>query len=254
MSGRGTTVVGGLVSDNSITGATITASYAIGRVSGNDSSPTRGLVSNDGFATVTASYWDTETSGIPDDSDAFQPEGKTTAELQTPTGYTGIYADWNIDVDGGGNDNPWAFGENYQYPVLRYGRTQAQIQAQFEAQPLRPSSTGADVNQDGRLNAQDALLMVRTYLPGVQGAGVDANDRERANEWRRQGRAVGGDLNGDGRITEQDALIMYYAYEFGTLLDNHPTLRRLLLNGVRGQMPPTDTTYREFLRRANRLR
>ena len=78
-----------------------------------------------------------------------------------------------------GNDNPWAFGEDYQYPVLRHGRTPAQINAQFYLQ----SRTGAtsDINQDGRLNAQDAILMYQTYLPGA-GAGVDANDRERANE------------------------------------------------------------------------
>ena len=248
--------IGGLiaVADRS----TITASYAIGRVSGNSTSATRGLLSAFNLATITASYWDTETSGIPDDSDAFQPEGKTTAELQAPTDYTGIYADWNIDVDGGGNDNPWAFGENYQYPVLRYGRTPAQIRAQFEAQPLRPSSTGADVNEDGLLNAQDALLMVRTYLPGVRGAGVAADDQERATAWQESGRAVGGDLNGDGRITEQDALIMYYAYQFRALLENHAALRQRLLNGLRGsgrrQMPDTDATYRELLRRALRLR
>ena len=260
VSGRhDSTSIGGLVSQNTQGSAAITASYAIGRVSGNDLSPTRGLISLRNFATITASYWDTETSGIADDVDTDAPEGKTTAELQTPTDYTGIYADWNVNVDGvTGNDDPWAFGEDYQYPVLRHGRTPAQIQAQFEAQPLRPSSTGADVNEDGRLNAQDALLMVRTYLPGVRGAGVDADDRERATAWRESGRAVGGDLNGDGRITEQDALIMYYAYQFRALLENHAALRQRLLNGLRGsgrrQMPDTDATYRELLRRALRLR
>ena len=260
VSGRhDSTSIGGLVSQNTQGSAAITASYAIGRVSGNDLSPTRGLISLRNFATITASYWDTETSGIADDTDDNAPEGKTTAELQTPTDYTGIYANWNVNVDGvTGNDNPWAFGENYQYPVLRHGRTPAQIQAQFEALPLRPSSTGADVNEDGRLNEQDALLMVRTYLPGVRGAGVAADDQERATAWQESGRAVGGDLNGDGRITEQDALIMYYAYQFRALLENHAALRQRLLNGLRGsgrrQMPDTDATYRELLRRANRLR
>ena len=241
--------VGGLVGYNVF--GTITASYATGQVTGN--SQVGGLVGFRIGGTFTASYWDTETSG---QSSSAGGTGHTTAELQTPTDYTGIYANWNVNGVTG-NDNPWAFGANYQYPVLRYRRTQAQIQAQFDAQPLRPSSTGADVNQDGSLNAQDALIMYRTYLPGA-GAGVDADDRERANEWRRQGRAVGGDLNGDGRITEQDALIMYYAYQFRALLQNHAALRQRLFNGLRGsgsqQMPPTDTTYREFLRRALRLR
>ena len=246
---NGAQTVGGLIGADSL--GSITASYTLGRVSGTSSVS----AFRSGSGTVTASYWDTETSDIADDTDDNAPEGKTTAELQTPTDYTGIYANWNVNVDGvTGNDNPWAFGEDYQYPVLRHGRTQAQIQAQFEAQPLRPSSTGADVNQDGRLNEQDALLMYQTYLPGVRGAGVVADVRERATAWQESGRAVGGDLNGDGRITEQDALIMVYAYQFRALLENHAALRQLLLNGVRGQMPDTDATYRELLRRANRLR
>ena len=255
VSGRGTTVVGGLVSENQI-GGTITASYAIGRVSGTSTSATRGLIGTQDFTTIIASYWDTETSGIPDDSDAFQPEGKTTAELQTPTDYTGIYADWNVNVDGvTGNDNPWAFGTDSQYPVLRHGRTQAQIQFQFDLQTLAT----ADVNRDGTLSAQDALIMYRTYLPALRGTGVvEPAIVARATAWRESGRAVGGDLNSDGRINEQDALIMFYTYQFQALLQNHAALRQLLFNGLRGsgsqQMPPTDTTYREFFRRALRLR
>ena len=35
-------------------------------------------------------------------------------------GYTGIYADWNVDVDGDGNaDDPWSFGTSSEYPTLR---------------------------------------------------------------------------------------------------------------------------------------
>ena len=155
-----------------------------------------------------------------------------------------------------GNDNPWAFGNALQYPVLRYGRTQAQINAQFRLQG-DAAFADADINQDSEIDEQDALFMYQTYLPGA-GAGVDANDRERANEWRRQGRAVGGDLNGDSDINEQDALIMFYAYQFRALLENHAALRQRLLNGLRGsgrrQMPNTDATYRELLRRALRLR
>ena len=248
----GSTNTGGLVGESFL--GTITASYAAGQVTGTSS--VGGLVGSN-VGTITASYWDTETTGQSSSSGSPDTDGKTTAELQTPTDYTGIYADWNIDVDGvTGNDKPWAFGADYQYPVLRHRRTQTQINAQFYRQSQGVGAL-ADVNQDLRIDAQDALLMYRTYLPGA-GAGVDADDRERANEWRRQGRAVGGDLNGDGRITEQDALIMYYAYQFRALLQNHAALRQRLFNGLRGsgsqQMPPTDTTYREFLRRALRLR
>ena len=242
--------VGGLVGWHLV--STATASYATGQVTrGNN---VGGLVGTNSGGTLTASYYDRETSG---QSDTGKGEPKTTAELQTPTDYTGIYADWNIDVDGvTGNDNPWVFGADNQYPVLRYRRTQAQINAQFFLQ-IREGDLRmlADVNQDLRIDAQDALLMYRTYL---EVPGPTEDQRAQATAWQRQGRAVGGDLNGDGDINEQDALIMYYAYQFRALLQNHATLRQLLFNGLRGsgsqQMPPTDTTYREFLRRALRLR
>ena len=49
--------------------------------------------------------------------------GKTTAELQTPTDYTGIYAAWNVDLNrslfsNGVGDEPWDFGTTTQYPAL----------------------------------------------------------------------------------------------------------------------------------------
>ena len=96
----------------------ITASYATGPVSGTSSTGIGGLI---GIlnGTVTDSYWDTTTSG-----QAASPggTGKTTSELQTPTAYTGIYADWNLNLDGeGGNDDPWNFGTATRYPVLKYG-------------------------------------------------------------------------------------------------------------------------------------
>ena len=46
---------------------------------------------------------------------------------------------------------------------------------------------------------------------------------------------------------------MYYAYQFEDLLNQSAVLRQLLLNGVRGQMPPTDATYRQLLRNARQL-
>ena len=254
-SGRVTGVgasVGGLVGHNAL--STITTSYASGRVTGN--SQVGGLVGGNA-GTVTASYWDTETTGQSSSAGSPDTDGKTTAALQNPTDYTGIYENWNVNVDGvTDNDNPWAFGTSSHYPVLRYGRTQAKINAQFFLQiPEGNLRMLADVNQDLRIDAQDALIMYRTYLP-VPGPTED--QRTQATAWQRQGRAVGGDLNGDGDINEQDALIMYYAYQFRVLLQNHAALRQLLFNGLRGsgsqQMPPTDTTYQEFLRRALRLR
>ena len=94
----------------------VEASYATGRVSG----PGRnvgGLVGN-AFRRheVAASYWDTETSGV---SVSGGGSGRRTSALQGPTGYSGPYAAWDVDVDGdGGLDAPWDFGTASEYPVL----------------------------------------------------------------------------------------------------------------------------------------
>ena len=109
-------MIGGLVGHNS---GPITASYARGAVSGPPQFRVRsGLVGyGNGSPTITASYWDTVASG---QSESHAGAGKTTAQLQSPTGYSGIYANWNVDLDGDGNgDDPWAFGTASQYPVLK---------------------------------------------------------------------------------------------------------------------------------------
>ena len=105
--------VGGLVGSN---GGTITASYATGRVTGRRVR-VGGLVGYNVGGTITTSYWDTATSG---QSSGSLGTGQTTTQLQTPTGYSGIYADWNVDLDGDGtDDDPWHFGSGSQYPALR---------------------------------------------------------------------------------------------------------------------------------------
>ena len=104
--------VGGLVGSN---GGAIHTSYATGRVAGRDDvGGLVGIVSPD--SPIAASYWDTATSGQTSRSHG---TGQTTTQLQTPTGYSGIYADWNVDLDGGGTtDDPWDFGTSSQYPAL----------------------------------------------------------------------------------------------------------------------------------------
>ena len=110
--------VGGLVGYNL---GSITASYSTGAVSG--SRKVSGLAHSDaawvGGASARVAYWDTATSGR---TASAQGAGKTTTELQSPTGYTGIYANWNVDLDRDGNgDDPWDFGTACQYPLLKYG-------------------------------------------------------------------------------------------------------------------------------------
>ena len=73
--------------------------YATGRVSTTYSA--RGLV-----GTITASYFDSTTSGISSGTGA-----QSTSALQTPTSATGIYESWDEDI--------WDFGTNSEYPVLK---------------------------------------------------------------------------------------------------------------------------------------
>ena len=117
---------GGLAGLNS---GTIIASYAAGRVSGTGpSSDVGGLVgrAHSADAAITDSYCDREvhsttTPCVGDQTDgaSVTVEGKTAAELQTPTGYTGIYANWRVDADGDTfPDHAWNFGTTTTYPVL----------------------------------------------------------------------------------------------------------------------------------------
>ena len=112
--------VGGLVGRND---AGIWASYATGWVTSTGSN-VGGLVGGSPHGGIRNSYWNTTTSGRVTSAGG---EGKTTAELLTPTGYTGIYASWNLDLDNAdgdrdvttGGDDPWDFGIASDYPALQ---------------------------------------------------------------------------------------------------------------------------------------
>ena len=118
--------VGGLVGIN---GGQIIVSYAAGSVSGQSSEGSL-IGRNNDSATIIDSYWDTQTSGQAlgvggGSSDGVV--GKTTAELQAPIGYTGIYAGWLLDLDNAdrdfddttGVDDFWDFGTASEYPALK---------------------------------------------------------------------------------------------------------------------------------------
>ena len=109
----------------------ISASYATGNA---DGMVVGGLVGSNGIGVVrdviSANYWDTQTSGQAagvGEGDISGIKGKTTAELQEPAGYTGIYAQWNIDLDNAdgdfdpatGGEDYWDFGASNQYPVIK---------------------------------------------------------------------------------------------------------------------------------------
>ena len=126
--------VGGLVGSSC---GWVQVSYATGAVSG--TTAVGGLIGSGRFAKGQSSYWDVETSGVrvgvgEDDANdngvidgterlRLGVGGKTTAELQTPTDYTGIYEAWNVELGSspfgdGELDDPWDFGTAAQYPVL----------------------------------------------------------------------------------------------------------------------------------------
>ena len=139
--------VGGLVGQNPAllnprsTVAKVVASYATGAVTGNVS--VGGLLGED-LGVTTDSYYDTGTTGqrqppTPAGGAVAGGLGKSASELQSPTDYGDIYADWDIDVDGDGDkDDPWRFGSDSQYPVLRYGGLDTA--AQFAAQGAPPTA------------------------------------------------------------------------------------------------------------------
>ncbi len=178
----GNSVLGGLVGLHTPIGsgmgavpATITASYATGAVSGAGTvigaRLLGGLIGGGTGGTVTASYWDTTTTGITGLGGG--GTGYATAALQTPTEYgsatttpPSIYANWNVDVDGvTGNDDPWHFGTASQYPTLKYGGFS----------PAAQGSSGTDYDTDS-----DGLIEITTL------AQLDA---------------IRLDLDGDGRPT-----------------------------------------------------
>ena len=117
-------------------GDTISASYATGKVTGITLSSnikydnSGGLVGSNSDGAIVASYWDTQTSGLSigvGDGAFSGGQGKTTAELKSPTSYSGIYSDWHVDLDNAdqdfdsttGTDDFWDFGTSSEYPAVK---------------------------------------------------------------------------------------------------------------------------------------
>ena len=126
---------GGLVGSNS---ARIVACYAIGAATGSQAG---GLVGDNTGGDITDSYFDSSlhaaTPGVGGGTDVMGLS-KTTAGLRDPVASgtiveAAIYAAWNIDIenfdddgvpryaglDRRGGDDPWDFGSDTDYPVLR---------------------------------------------------------------------------------------------------------------------------------------
>ena len=215
---------------------TVIASYAAGAVS-------RGTGSNSnigGFAgsvesavtAITDSYCDTTVHSTTTpcigsrsplaNTDATTVPGKTAAELQSPTGYTGIYANWRVDVDGDTfPDQPWNFGTTSQYPALK-------TPTERQADP----ATDYDADGDNliEITSQAQLDAVRHDLDG-DGLPANVSDYtayaavfpagDLASTGTRMGCASGcagyeltADLTLTGAWTPIDSILTGYAAEF----------------------------------------
>ena len=123
---RGSGHVSGLVGWNDGSGRIIN-SYAAGSVTSTQGFPTTGGLVGWQTATVTGSYWDTEATNQKDGAGQGGEDGMTglsTAELQKPTGATGIYNDWGGTYEVEEDDTTrifyiWDFGTDREYPCLR---------------------------------------------------------------------------------------------------------------------------------------
>ena len=148
-----------------------------------------------------------------------------------------------------------------------------------------PITADPDVNGDGMLDGNDALILYHSYASAAQlGDGETGGTPEsrqsllagysgqtnpsdvdlkamirKANAWKAAGVDAGGDINEDGVVDESDAFVMYYAYTTENLVGNGETggtarFRQLLLAAFANKDNPTDEDLKAMLRRANELR
>ena len=99
-----------------LSSGSVSNSYSTSRVTG--TTQFGGLIGVASVPVVSNSYRDTVSSGQTTSADGSNVVGKTPRELQTVDDYTGIYADWNANLDGAAD--PWDFGNGMQYPMLKY--------------------------------------------------------------------------------------------------------------------------------------
>ncbi len=131
----GSHYIGGLVGGN---GGIVIYSYAVGRVSddGSVEAPQRYIGGLAGYnpGIINSSFWDKESSGQQvgigieiGEGQSSSVLGKTTAELQSPEGYTGPYQEWDVSlgIDISKNiphhvlNDFWDFGTSSEYPALK---------------------------------------------------------------------------------------------------------------------------------------
>ena len=170
---------------------TIDNSWAAGPVSGG-SGLAGGLVGQGVFngARATASYYDTEATG---QMASRSGTGQSTADLQRPTGYTGIYAHWDdYDLDGDGrvdaDDDAWDFGASDQYPSLKYGGLDPT--RQFAIPPPPPDEPQAPSRIPTEVQAQSTSQgLLVTWRAAAGATAYLVQWRESGEAWSSQRQA-----------------------------------------------------------------
>ncbi len=210
------TKAGGLAGNN---GGTITASYARGRVTAAGSGAAAGglVGGNLRNGRVVASYWDTTTSG---QTGSAGGTGQTSRALQGPKGYTGIYAHWNLNLDGAaGGDSPWHFGGDYQYPILAYGRLSAAPQRDYDSDNDRLLEVNNlaqlnairwDLNTDGVVAAADQANYTAAFPGAVAGMGCALGTTAAACVGYELMSDLDFDTDGDGDVDAADSGGLYW--------------------------------------------
>ena len=242
-------LAGGLVGVNQ---GTITASYARGAVAASGHNSYGGGLIGHSWGQETNSYWDSTAAGRTVSAGGI---GQTSSALQSPAGYSGIYANWNLDLDGvAGGEDPWHFGSGHQYPILVYGTVKSAPQQDYDDDNDRLIEVNSlaqlnairwDLNGDGAVAAADQANYAAAFPGLTAGMGCpDGNDADTAPD-PCLGYELRSDLDfdtdGDGGIDADDGFhwnrslgwegIGTSANPFtGTFQGNNKTIANLYVN------------------------
>ena len=217
------TKAGGLAGNN---GGTITASYARGKVTATGSGAAAGglVGGNLRNGRVVASYWDTTTSG---QTGSAGGTGQSSSALQTPTSYnySGIYAGWNLNLDGvAGGDSPWYFGGVNQYPLLVYGSMRDFPLWDYDADNDRLIEVNNlaqlnalrwDLNTDGVVAVADQASYTAAFPGAVVGMGCALGTTAAACAGYELMSDLDFDTDGDGDVDAADSGGLYWNSGWG---------------------------------------
>ena len=217
-------LVGAVVGDFGQT-RMVSASYAVGRTSALPEGLWAGGLMGRAFpilpeSAVSApdSYYDRATTTR---AQSARGEALTTAALQSPTDYVGVYRNWNKDLDSDGQmDDPWNFGTSSQYPKLKWQGFDAERQ-RFPSPGQEPTTTTPTSRVPTAVRAESTgqgLFVTWRAAAGATAYRV---------QWRQSGQAWS---------TARQAETTRTSYEIGGLAEGSYEVRVLpVVNGQVGE-------------------